>query len=131
MALLTFFFVIQMSNLRPRDDLRNAAKDFNAEVRHRQPDASILEHDRKRKIEVKCLELRLTLEDEEGLDEDAIEAKVQELRTKLLAQHQPLVSNKGRPCVFILTSYVTVRSISLIEWKHTKWQRPSKQKTPT
>ena len=37
----------------------------NAPVKHREPDAEILEHERKRKVELKCLELRLKLEDEE------------------------------------------------------------------
>lgn len=31
--------------------------------KHREPDAEILEHERKRKVEVKCLELQLELED--------------------------------------------------------------------
>ena len=32
--------------------------------KHREPDQGILEHERKRKVEVKCLELRLKLEDD-------------------------------------------------------------------
>lgn len=32
---------------------------------HREPDAGILEHERKRQIEIKCMELRDKLEDEE------------------------------------------------------------------
>ena len=32
--------------------------------KHREPDAEILEHERKRKVEVKCLELQLELEDQ-------------------------------------------------------------------
>ena len=35
-----------------------------APPKHREPDAEILEHERKRKVEVKCLELQLKLEDE-------------------------------------------------------------------
>ena len=42
---------------------RAAAWDV-APVKHREPDAAILEHERKRKVEVKCLELQLKLEDE-------------------------------------------------------------------
>ena len=34
-----------------------------APPKHREPDAEILEHERKRKVEVKCLELQLELED--------------------------------------------------------------------
>ena len=35
-----------------------------APPKHREPDAEILEQERKRKVEVKCLELQLKLEDE-------------------------------------------------------------------
>ena len=34
-------------------------------MKHREPDKEILEHERKRKIEVACFELRDKLEDEE------------------------------------------------------------------
>ena len=43
---------------------RAAAWDV-APPKHREPDAEILEHERKRKVEVKCLELQLELEDKE------------------------------------------------------------------
>jgi serine/arginine repetitive matrix protein 2 len=33
--------------------------------KHREPDGAILEHERKRKVEVKCLELQLELEEKE------------------------------------------------------------------
>ncbi|KIP09177.1 hypothetical protein PHLGIDRAFT_126482 [Phlebiopsis gigantea 11061_1 CR5-6] len=62
---------------------RAAAWDV-APPKHREPDAEILEHERKRKVEVKCLELQLELEDK-GLDEDKIEQEVDALRQKLLA----------------------------------------------
>ena len=35
-----------------------------APPKHREPDAEILEHERKRKVEVKCLELQLQLEED-------------------------------------------------------------------
>ncbi|KAI6105489.1 cwf21 domain-containing protein [Pisolithus sp. B1] len=60
---------------------RAAAWDI-APPKHREPDGAILEHERKRKVEVKCLELQLQLEDD-GLDEAEIVVKVQELREKL------------------------------------------------
>lgn len=34
-------------------------------IKHREPDQEILEHERKRKVEVACYELRVKLEDEE------------------------------------------------------------------
>ena len=42
---------------------RAAAWDV-APPKHREPDEGILEHERKRKVEVKCLELQLQLEDD-------------------------------------------------------------------
>jgi serine/arginine repetitive matrix protein 2 len=42
---------------------RAAAWDI-APPKHREPDEAILEHERKRKVEVKCLELQLQLEDD-------------------------------------------------------------------
>lgn len=60
---------------------RAAAWDI-APPKHREPDAAILEHEKKRKVEVKCLELELQLEDQ-GLDETEVQGKVQELREKL------------------------------------------------
>ena len=46
---------------------RAAAYDNLAPPKHREPDEAILEHERKRKIEVKCLELQLKLEDDESV----------------------------------------------------------------
>ncbi|KAJ2082818.1 RNA-splicing factor [Coemansia sp. RSA 988] len=46
-------------------------------------DQGILEHERKRQVEVKCLELRDELE-EQGLDEDAVESRVDRFRNQLL-----------------------------------------------
>ncbi|KAL2164099.1 hypothetical protein VTH06DRAFT_3313 [Thermothelomyces fergusii] len=51
----------------------------------RQPDRGLLEHDRKREVEVKVFELRDRLE-EEGVDEEEIESRCDELRKKLLAE---------------------------------------------
>lgn len=54
-----------LSHLRPRDNAQPYPKDFDS-IRHRQrqPDKEILEHDRKRRIEVKVFELKDKLEDE-------------------------------------------------------------------
>lgn len=46
---------------------RAAAWDV-APPKHREPDEAILEHERKRKVEVKCLELQLQLEDDGCVD---------------------------------------------------------------
>lgn len=60
---------------RDRDDLKH---------RQRQPDKELLEHNRKREIEVKVFELRDKLE-EEGKDEDEIDDECDALRKKLQA----------------------------------------------
>nr|POF11548.1 pre-mrna-splicing factor cwc21 [Quercus suber] len=74
-----------LSNLRPRDrDQPYPDRDSLDSLKHRQrqPDKDILEHDRKREIEVKVFELRDRLEDE-GLNEDDIEDQCDALRKKL------------------------------------------------
>lgn len=55
-----------LANLRPRDHGAPYPKDLDS-LRHkqRQPDKGILEHDRKRQIEVKVFDLRDKLEEEE------------------------------------------------------------------
>ncbi|KAL1681403.1 cwf21 domain-containing protein, partial [Schizophyllum commune] len=60
--------------------------------KHREPDQGILDHERKRQVEVKCLELQLKLEDEE-VPEDDIEAQVSALRERLLADLAALAPN--------------------------------------
>ena len=71
------------SLLRPRDKVQPYPKDWeSAKPRPRQPDAEILEHEAKRDIEVKVLELRDKLEDE-GVDEDEIDDQCEGLRRKL------------------------------------------------
>ncbi|CEG72047.1 RNA-splicing factor [Rhizopus azygosporus] len=55
--------------------------------------AAILEHNRKRQVEVKCMELRIKLEDE-GVDDEEIETRVEELREKLLQESQPIDAKK-------------------------------------
>lgn len=62
--------VRNLSHLKPRDQSSSSnygsPKDFNesSHTSMRQPDQGILEHERKRKVEVKCMEERLRLEDE-------------------------------------------------------------------
>lgn len=56
-----------LSHLKPRDNGPGSPynKDFDLiQHRQRQPDKEILEHDRKRQIEVKVFELRDKLEDD-------------------------------------------------------------------
>ncbi|OAQ68074.1 pre-mRNA splicing factor CWC21 [Pochonia chlamydosporia 170] len=75
-----------LAHLKPRDHGAPYPKDLDS-LRHkqRQPDKGILEHDRKRQIEVKVFDLRDKLEEEE-VDEEEIEKRCDELRDKLLAE---------------------------------------------
>lgn len=54
-----------LAHLRPRDQGKPYSTDLDSlKHRQRQPDKEILEHDRKREVEVKIFELRDRLEDE-------------------------------------------------------------------
>jgi hypothetical protein len=54
-----------LAHLKPRDQAKPYSTDLESlKHRQRQPDKEILEHDRKREIEVKVFELRDRLEDE-------------------------------------------------------------------
>ncbi|KAG8838589.1 RNA-splicing factor [Serendipita sp. 400] len=76
-----------ISYLRSHDSAADRAAMEAPPMKHREPDKEILEHERKRKIEVACYELRVQLEDEE-LPEEQIEARVDALRTQLLEKSQ-------------------------------------------
>lgn len=52
-----------LAHLKPRDQVKPYSTDIDRH-RQRQPDKEILEHDRKREVEVKVLELQDKLEDE-------------------------------------------------------------------
>ncbi|EKD16430.1 uncharacterized protein L3040_008531 [Drepanopeziza brunnea f. sp. 'multigermtubi'] len=77
-----------LAHLRPRDKPYSTDLD-SLKHRQRQPDKDILEHDRKREIELKVFELRDLLEDE-GVDEDEIEDRTEALRRNLMRE-----SDKG------------------------------------
>ena len=54
-----------LAHLRPRDQAAPYSKDLDSlKHRQRQPDKEILDHDRKRDVELKVFELRDRLEDE-------------------------------------------------------------------
>ncbi|RSM17928.1 Pre-mRNA-splicing factor CWC21 [Fusarium ambrosium] len=80
-----------LAHIKPRDYGAPYPKDLDS-LRHkqRQPDKGILEHDRKREVEVKVFDLRDQLEEEE-VDEEEIDRRCDELRQKLLAE-----MNSGR-----------------------------------
>ncbi|PSR77977.1 pre-mRNA splicing factor CWC21 [Coniella lustricola] len=77
-----------LAHIKPRDSAAPYPKDPDTfRHRQRQPDKGILEHDRKREIEVKVFELRDELEDQE-VDEDEIEDRCEALRKKLMAEQE-------------------------------------------
>lgn len=65
------YVVRNLSHLRPRDgppggkagDFGSGFGNDNGPPVHRQPDQGILDHEKKRKVEIKCLELRDELEE--------------------------------------------------------------------
>ncbi|KAI1110757.1 pre-mRNA splicing factor CWC21 [Nemania sp. NC0429] len=80
-----------LAHMKPRDRDRDRDRDRGAPYprdldhlkhRQRQPDKGILEHDRKREVEVKVFELRDQLEDE-GVEEDEIDRRCDALRKEL------------------------------------------------
>jgi hypothetical protein len=75
-----------LSHIKPRDADRRTgppSRDFDQPTHaQRQPDPAILEHERKRRIEVQVFELRDKLE-EEGVDEDEIDTQADKLREEL------------------------------------------------
>lgn len=95
-----------LAHLKPRDYGKPYSTDLDSlKHRQRQPDKEILEHDRKRDVEVKVFELRDRLEDEGygaicfschdyvltemfRVDEEEIEAQTDALRKKLLKESE-------------------------------------------
>ncbi|PHH91834.1 hypothetical protein CDD83_10084 [Cordyceps sp. RAO-2017] len=75
-----------LAHMKPRDYGAPYPKDLDT-LRHkqRQPDKGILEHERKRQIEVRVFELRDQLEEEE-VEEEEIDRRCDELRKKLSAE---------------------------------------------
>ncbi|WFD29280.1 RNA-splicing factor [Malassezia sp. CBS 17886] len=78
-----------LSSLRPRENAHKSSlpmhRSEETKVRHVQPDEKILEHERKRKVEIQCLELQDELE-EQGVADAEVARRVAELRASLLAQ---------------------------------------------
>lgn len=76
-----------LSHLKPRDAAAPYSLD-DRKHRQRNPDPDILEHERKRKIEVQVFELRDQLEEEGKLDEDEIDERCDSLRMELERQNE-------------------------------------------
>lgn len=75
-----------LAYIKPRDRSKPYPTGLDSmKHRQRQPDKEILEHARKREIEVKVFELRDKLEDQ-GVEDEEIENQTRALRTKLIEQ---------------------------------------------
>lgn len=135
------------SLLKPRDKAAPYSKDWDsAKHRQRQPDPEILEHDRKREIEVKVLELRDKLEDEGyadalehlkvtcfqanhfcSLDEDEIDDRCDGLRKKLEEERK---AGKGTgPDARSLKSH-QVHDLAQVSDLGGAWARPHTHQVP-
>ncbi|KAI0123838.1 pre-mRNA splicing factor CWC21 [Xylariales sp. AK1849] len=77
-----------LAHIKPRERAAPYPRDLDS-MRHRQrqPDKGILEHERKREVEVKVFELRDRLEDE-GVDEEDIDERCDKLRVELLKEQE-------------------------------------------
>ncbi|KTW25653.1 hypothetical protein T552_03513 [Pneumocystis carinii B80] len=76
------YIVRNLSHIRHPREAINPYPSKKSTVR--KADKEILEHDRKRKLEIKVLSYRDSLEENRELDEEEIEKKVNEYREKLL-----------------------------------------------
>lgn len=78
-----------LSFIKPRDSAPPPKDIDTLKYRQRQPDKGILEHDRRREIEVKVFELRDRLEEDGEIDEDEIDERCSKLRAKLENESRP------------------------------------------
>ena len=87
-----------LAHIKPRDAAAPYPPRDLDNLRHkqRQPDKAILEHERKREVEVKVFELRDKLEEEE-VEEDEIDKRCDELRQKLLADMERAAAAASAP----------------------------------
>ena len=79
--------------VRRREENRKAPSEIVTTSLTKAPNADLLEHQRKRAVELKCAEMEERME-EQGYPEDEIEEKISQYRQKCLAQHVPLDINK-------------------------------------
>eukprot|EP00297_Palpitomonas_bilix_P007483 CAMPEP_0113883398 /NCGR_PEP_ID=MMETSP0780_2-20120614/9571_1 /TAXON_ID=652834 /ORGANISM="Palpitomonas bilix" /LENGTH=479 /DNA_ID=CAMNT_0000870685 /DNA_START=163 /DNA_END=1599 /DNA_ORIENTATION=- /assembly_acc=CAM_ASM_000599 len=78
-----------LGTFRPKQQVAKYEPERDGPPKVKKANRDILEHEQKRKIEVKLTEFRIALEDE-GFDEDEIERRVSEIREKLSANEMQL-----------------------------------------
>jgi len=94
--LANVFLPKQKSQYLTEEDIKKAEAEIN-----RKPNQELLTHEKKRRVELKCLELQDLME-EQGYKDDEIAQKVNEYRTLLLEQLRegglvPDLDSNGRP----------------------------------
>ncbi|EER32925.1 predicted protein [Candida tropicalis MYA-3404] len=80
-----------------QDKLSNDLNNINNELKqNNEIKKELINHESLRKIEVKCMDLREKLEDEDVLNDDEIDFKVDELRKKLIKENEDVNDNKEK-----------------------------------
>lgn len=80
-----------------QDKLSNDLNNINNELKqNNEIKKELINHESLRKIEVKCMDLREELEDEDVLNDDEIDFKVDELRKKLIKENEDVNDNKEK-----------------------------------
>lgn len=79
------FASVRKRRKQPRYDEQKSRAALESRL-HRPPNKELLEHDRKREIELKCAEMEDKME-EQGYPEDEIEEQISVLRATLLEQY--------------------------------------------
>ncbi|RKP26250.1 hypothetical protein SYNPS1DRAFT_8675, partial [Syncephalis pseudoplumigaleata] len=70
----------------PVKQLHELEEEQQDRLRERKPNEEILLHERKRQVELECMNLRLSLEEKNDLTEEQIEESVDALRKRLRAE---------------------------------------------
>lgn len=78
---------------RPPRSERSGGGNRERALPDRKPDSKLLAHEERRQVEVRCMELRIQLENEEELPDEEIDARVAALREDLQSTTGPRVHN--------------------------------------
>jgi serine/arginine repetitive matrix protein 2 len=78
-----------LAHVRRREERQKMPEGILATSLTKAPNADLLEHQRKRAVELKCAEMEERME-EQGYAEEEIAEKISEYRQKLLQQHEQL-----------------------------------------
>jgi serine/arginine repetitive matrix protein 2 len=88
-----------ISHLRSRPVRSNFNADNHGHATFREPNAEILAHDKKRQIELKCVQLKDILTKKGELSSEEVDKQVRSLREELMASLDKQVAKAGREYV--------------------------------